>query len=96
MVHYAIPFDATWSDAEAMAAGWVEGEFGPAPWANTVANVGTQIQASGFKIQSARFSTHVGIDNFTPGADIIVVPEPAAIALIGLGGTAMLIRRRRN
>ena len=68
--HPVIPFDATWSDAEATAAGWIAGEYGGATWASTVANVGTQIQGSGFKFTSSAYSIHLGIDNFRPG------PEP--------------------
>ena len=67
VVHRAIPFDATWSDAQAAAAGWIAGEYGGASWAATVANVGVGVQQSGLKLAATAYSLHVGIDHFTPG-----------------------------
>lgn len=88
--NYAVSFDASWSDAQAMANGWAQ-EAGPVvSFAQTMGNAyRTEIR---FGTSAATTSALVHLDNFiqTP------VPEPQTWALM-LGGlliTASLARRR--
>jgi len=57
------------------------------------------VSIAGNPIQGADFITHQGANDDsgffgTATANIEVVPEPASIALLGLGGMALLARRR--
>jgi hypothetical protein len=87
---YSVAFDPTWSDADAMAAGWLTDEqIDPSanpspPFANVMGSVGR----AEVRIGSVG-STVVGIDNFG------LVPEPSALSL-ALIACGLLVARRRN
>lgn len=87
---HSVLFDATWTDAQAKLAGWLEDrDVDPqAPpsisWAATMGNVVTaevRLASTG--------STIAGIDNFALG-----VPEPGMLTLLALGGVVLLGQRR--
>jgi len=80
--HCSVSFDPTWTDTQAIAAGWFQETCTPS-FAETMADVYTsEVRLTGSDVLIA------GVDNFT------LVPEPASIGLLALSGLAML--RRRN
>lgn len=88
---YSVVFDPAWSDAQAMAAGWMMDHAidNNVPMSPAFASVMADVYSAEVRIASVG-STIVGIDNFT-----LRVPEPTTLAF----GAAVLglasIRRRR-
>lgn len=85
---YAVNFDPTWTDAEAVLQGWVTDQqvdpaANPSP---AFADVMSSVGYAEVRIASAPTSTLVGIDNFR------LVPEPASVAL-GVVGSLLLVAR---
>ena len=84
--NYVVTFDASWTDAEAMAMGWVQ-QPTSASFADTMENAFTteiRISGEGF--------LRTGIDNFK--LDKVDVPEPGTFALMFLGIAALGFSRR--
>ncbi len=85
--HIEEPINTNWTDTEAAAAGWIHAG-GANTFAQTFANVTTfRIDFQG--LAPGGMDSHfdnIGVNGF--------VPEPASLALVGLGGLAMLRRRR--
>ncbi len=86
--NYSVTFDPAWTDAQAMAQGWVQ-EAGPVEsFATTLADAyRTEIRL----IMADDLSAIAHIDNFVQRA----VPEPTgvALALLSLAGLGVLRRR---
>ena len=88
---YSVAFRPTWSDAEAMAAGWqtdLPGGAGGVSWAQTMGDVyTTEVRFDGSR------TLLVGIDNFM----LTPVPEPGiwALMLAGMPGLGWLRSRRK-
>lgn len=87
---YDVNFDPTWSDVDAVAAGWVtDNDIDPAanvspPFADVMGSVGrAEVRLS------SQGSTIVGIDNFR------LVPEPGS-ALLGLIACSMMMLFRKR
>jgi hypothetical protein len=89
---YTVTFDAGWTDAEAMAHGWVTDlpdGAGSVSWAETLQNVyQTSLR---FELSNTQ---RIGVDNFV----LAPVPEPGtwALALTGLVGLAWRLRAGRR
>ena len=86
-VQYGTTFDTTWTDAEANAGGWFASDPGVS-WATLMQNV------RNFFI-NAPTNGPVGNTEALYLDEVFIggIPEPATLALLGLGGL-MLIRRR--
>lgn len=83
---YSVTFDSSWTDAEAMAMGWLQ-ESTSASFADTMADVyTTEIRLSG------EGSLAAGIDNF----QLASVPEPGSLLLLSLGIIGLSLGRRVN
>lgn len=86
---YSFSFDPTWSDADAIAAGWVtDNDINPIanpspPFADVMSSVGR----AEVRIASVG-STVVGIDNFR------LVPEPSSVALALIGSCLIVMLHR--
>ncbi len=52
---------------------------------------GTDVNA---KDKGGRTTLDLAMDNLT--FDEVTIPEPSSVALLGVGGLAVLLRRRRN
>lgn len=77
-------FDPTWSDNEALAAGWLQDGGMNKTFAETMAHV----DIAEVRLRSPYDESSVaGIDNFT------LIPEPATVAMMVLGGLVMLRRK---
>lgn len=78
---YSVDFDPTWTDQEALSAGWTQESSTPS-FQETMANVYTT------EIRLAGSAVIAGIDNFT------LIPEPASLSLLALGAIALIKRRK--
>ncbi len=63
--------------------------------ANTFRGVTTNIAITSLVLSAAGANTFAGLDNFFVGVSDAVVPEPASIALLGLGLAGVVAMRRR-
>lgn len=89
---YNIFFDQSWSDSEAVAAGWSHEAISP-DWATTMSDVySTEIRLIGSG------SLEAGIDNFALTSVSAPVPEPSTILLLGGGllGLGLYGRKRKK
>jgi len=87
---YSVTFDASWTDAQALAMGWSQEPTSPS-FADTMGNVyTTEIRISGEGLLAA------GIDNFQ--LNTASVPEPLSLVLLALGiiGLGLSRRVKRN
>ena len=90
---YSVTFDPSWSDAQAMAAGWatdLADGSGSVSFSETLSNVfTTEVRISGVG------DVQAGIDNFNLVGE---VPEPSTYAMMlgGLGLLAMGWRKRKS
>jgi hypothetical protein len=83
--HYEVAIDPSWSDGEALAAGWLQ-EPGTPSFAATMASVGsTEVRADG-----ASDVESIGVDNFTLIANPSLLEIPA-VDLRGLGILAVAL-----
>ncbi len=93
--HYEVNFDPDWTDAQAIAAGWVQ-ESNSASFQQTMANVyTTEIRVVGI---SATTATTFGIDNFmlhASGGSARAVPVLGIPALLVLAAGLLFVARRR-
>jgi hypothetical protein len=90
---FSVTFDPSWSDAEALAAGWLNypnvnnpAAIASNPWTDTLSNV-TFVE---IRLSNVGFG-EAGIDNFL----LMAVPEPATLFLlvVGLLCFAVVLRR---
>lgn len=93
--HHEVNIDPNWTDAQAMAAGWVQ-EPTSASFRDTMAHVySTEIRVVGI---SASTATTFGIDNFalhaSSGGDARAVPMLGIPALLALAGGLLFFARR--
>ena len=86
--NYSQAIDTTWTDAEANAAGWFQsggsGSFSSV-WASVDYLLFTQAAAVG-----PAGTWTASVDNFK----LDVIPEPATLSLVAIGGVFGLIRRK--
>jgi hypothetical protein len=86
---YSVAFDPSWTDVQAMAAGWttdLPGGLDSVSWSQTMADVYyTEVRIAGIG------NLRAGIDNFSLRA----VPEPSTCALLMLGIAFLRLRRRQ-
>src|SRR5262249_22470085 len=85
--HIEEEINTTWSDLDATANGWIHAG-GASTFAQTMANV-TELRIDFQGI--APSSTTIRYDNISITS---FFPEPATLALVGLGGLMMLRRKR--
>jgi PEP-CTERM motif len=91
---FSLILDPSWSDVEAMAAGWLShpnvhfpAAIASNPWTDTLSNVGSvEIRISNVGFGEA------GIDNFRLAA----VPEPATLLLLLAGLLCFVVLRRMS
>ena len=87
--HFSIAFDPTWTDAQAMAAGWVSDPSPVVDFATTLSDV---FQPE-IRLIGNGTNLHAGLDNFS--VDTRAVPEPATVVLLGAAIAALRLSRRR-
>ncbi len=82
-VHFSAPIDASWTDAQAVANGWILAA-GSGSWASAVADVSSGsylVLLTGGAALPTGSAYALGIDNFA----VTAVPEPSVVILIGTG-----------
>jgi hypothetical protein len=79
--HFLINFDPTWTDLQAIAAGWVSDGSSTPDFATTMSDVfNPEIRLSGLGDDF-----HAGLDNFSVDAQVRSVPEPSTLAMLVAG-----------
>ena len=87
--HFVITFDPTWSDAQAIAAGWVsEGDQDFATTMSDVFNPEIRLEGTGSNL-------HGGLDNFQVDARVLGVDEPGTVPLFVVGLLSLFGAMRR-
>jgi len=84
---YTAPLNPEWTDQQAAANGWTQDPTNAPAFADLFDSVGF----AEVRLTTGGPGTRVGVDNFA-----LVVPEPASVAVIVLGGLALGGRRRRK
>jgi len=86
---FVIPIiDSSWSDTEAKAAGWSD-TYDAVSFHNTFADVQKTVLSAKLTVGTGNTGI-VGYDNFG------YVPEPATIALLGVGSALLLLKKNRQ
>lgn len=93
--HFAINFDPTWTDLQAMAAGWISDGSSTVDFAMTMSNVFNPE----IRLEGTGSDLHAGLDNFAVNAVARTVPEPSTLVmffagLLSLFGFIGLVRPR--
>jgi len=71
-------------------------DFTGADLVGAVINTTTNTSLDGGTYTAAQLNTFFGVTTFTgTGSLTVLIPEPSSLALLGLGGVALAIRRRR-
>ena len=93
---FSISFDPTWSDAVAMANGWIaDGPLLPGSQVNFATTMSNVFNPE-IRLDGIGFALHAGLDNFALDARVSTVPEPASLLLVGTGVALAKIRRRKQ
>lgn len=83
---YTFNFDSGWTGS------WLQGNFSGTQWRDLITG-DSAYKLDGVAIDGAAFDSNFLVTD--GGSTLTIVPEPSSTALLGLGGLAFLVRRRR-
>jgi len=86
-------YDQTFGTAEVNASLLMNGTQTDGP--NNDNTIGGNLLLGGYDTFQAEPHSAIALGNVNPTFNLVAVPEPSSTALLGLGGLALIIRRRR-